>query len=1108
MSLPRFSTRRPVAIAMLFLAIALLGVISWARLPIDLLPDISYPKLVVYTSYPDVAPAEVERLITERIEAQGAAVEGVEQVTSVSREGVSLVTLRFAWGTDMDFAMLNVRERLDNVRDVMPESASRPRILRVDPESDPIMVLSVTGGGDLRETKELAETVFRRRLEQLDGLAQATVTGGLDREIEVEVDPELLQAYGLTPADVSEAFARANVSAPGGTIRQGRYRYPLRTLGEFRTVQEIAEVVVARQTTARGPSTSDEGGGGTTFRLIRLRDIGLVIDGFAEREALARLDGQEAVGLLLFKEAGANTVGVAERVEEVLEQLRVEYPTVRADVASSQAGFISAAIANVAQSLAAGGVLAFLVLFLFLRDPRYPVVVAAAIPVSLLGTFSLMQATGVSLNIMSLGGLALGVGMLVDNSIVVLENIFRHRERGLGATEAAAVGAEEVTGVITASTLTTIAVFVPIVYVEGVAGELFRDLSLAIGFSLITSLLVALTLLPAWAARFGGPPRRRWTPAQITTLPPAAPGLAHRAARLVRLAGRGALAMAQGARLLGRDLLEFWGSAAGGLLRQAFTPLLAAFDRGFTAFAERYDRALVWALDRPRAVLGGAALALLVAVTTGLLLRRDLLPDVDQGAFEVRVVLPEGSGLEATAAATATVEAALRADPEVETVFSRIGRDARAYGEGEEEADLNNALLQVRVASGAVTNAVIERVRPVVEAVPGAVVTLQAGRVTTLGRLLSGEAADVAVRVRGQDIDRAYAVAEQVRTRLAELDRMDNVRIGSGRGTPEVHVEILRDRAAAYGIDPSQVADAVDRTMRGARATEFVDFDRKIAVMVRYPEDLRHSITTLGTLRVEGIPLRELVRVEEVLGPAEVRREDQGRLVTVYADVTRGGLDAAIANIREELHEFPASADQRLEVGGENEEMRRSFRGLALAFGLAVVLVYMILAAEFESFRHPFTILTAIPLAVTGAVLALAVTGNGINTMSLIGFVILIGIVDNDAIVKVDFINQARATGLQVREAILEAGCVRLRPILMTTVTTALGLLPMSLGIGRGADLQAPMAVAVIGGLAVATLLTLVVIPVIYLVIEEGIGAERLPAMITSSAAALTESAD
>ena len=441
-------------------------------------------------------------------------------------------------------------------------------------------------------------------------------------------------------------------------------------------------------------------------------------------------------------------------------------------------------------------------------------------------------------------------------------------------------------------------------------------------------------------------------------------------------------------------------------------------------------------------------------------------------------------------------------------MFSRIGRDARAYGEGEEEADLNNALLQVRVASGAVTNAVIERVRPVVEAVPGAVVTLQAGRVTTLGRLLGGEAADVAVRVRGQDIDRAYAVAEQVRTRLAELDRMDNVRIGSGRGTPEVRVEILRDRAAAYGIDPSQGADAVDRTMRGARATEFVDFDRKIAVMVRYPEDLRHSITTLGTLRVEGIPLQELVRVEEVLGPAEVRREDQGRLATVYADVTRGGLDAAIANIREELHEFPASADQRLEVGGENEEMRRSFRGLALAFGLAVVLVYMILAAEFESFRHPFTILTAIPLAVTGAVLALAVTGNGINTMSLIGFVILIGIVDNDAIVKVDFINQARATGLQVREAILEAGCVRLRPILMTTVTTALGLLPMSLGIGRGADLQAPMAVAVIGGLAVATLLTLVVIPVIYLVIEEGIGAERLPAMITSSAAALTESAD
>ena len=397
-SLPRLSTRRPVAVAMLFLAITLLGAIAYARLPIDLLPDISYPKLVIFTSYPEVAPAEVERLLTERVEAEAAAVPGVEAVTSVSREGVSLVTLRFAWGTDMDFAMLNVRERMDNLRDVIPATATRPRILRVDPESEAIMVLSVSGGSDLWETKELAESVIRRHLDQLDGVAQAAVTGGLDREIQVEVDPERLQAYGLTPHDVSQALARANVSAPGGMIQQGRYRYPLRTLGEFRSVAEIARVVVARKAAGR---TGSQGG---SLRLIRLEDVGSVVDGFAERESIARLNGQEAVGLLLFKEAGANTVLVADAVSEVIVQLRTEYPAVRIDVATSQAGFISAAVNNLAQEVIVGGCLAFLVLFLFLRDPRYPVVVSIAIPASVMATFALLKASDVSLNIMSLGG--------------------------------------------------------------------------------------------------------------------------------------------------------------------------------------------------------------------------------------------------------------------------------------------------------------------------------------------------------------------------------------------------------------------------------------------------------------------------------------------------------------------------------------------------------------------------------------------------------------------------------------------------------------------------------------------------------------------------------
>ena len=485
-SLPRGSTRRPVAVAMLFLAIILLGVISFTRLPIDLLPDVSYPRLVVYTSYPDVAPAEVERLVTEAIEAQGAGVPGVEKVTSVSREGISLVTLRFAWGTDMDFAMLGLRERLDLVRDQLPESATRPRILRVDPASEPVMVVSVAGGEDLWQTKELAETVFRRRLEQLDGVAEASVTGGLDREIQVEVDPALLEAYNVSIEQVGQALAASNYSAPGGTILQGRYRYPIRTLGEFENVDQMRDVVVARQ-----PQYADGSQGQVQIgeRLVRLRDIGVVIDGYAEREAVAHYAGEESVGLLIFKESGANTVAVADEVRGTLDVLMGEYPSFRLDVASSQAGFIADSISNVVSALMFGGMLAFLVLFFFLRDPRYPVGVALAIPISVIGAFALMEAFDVSLNIMSLGGLALGVGMLVDNSIVVLENVFRHRELGKDALESAAIGAEEVQGAITASTLTTVSVFGPIVYVEGVAGELFGDLSLAVTFSLMASLL-------------------------------------------------------------------------------------------------------------------------------------------------------------------------------------------------------------------------------------------------------------------------------------------------------------------------------------------------------------------------------------------------------------------------------------------------------------------------------------------------------------------------------------------------------------------------------------------------------------------------------------------
>ena len=1038
MSIPSRSVRRPVAVSMLFLAVIFLGFISYVRIPIDLLPDVAYPRLVVYTQYPDVGPAEVERFVTEPIERGVSRVPGVEKVESTSREGVSLVTLRFSWGTDMDFAALNVREQLDNLRDQLPELAARPVVLRTDPNSEPIMAVSVSGATDLGSLKDLAESVFKRRLEQIDGVAEAALAGGLEREIHVEVKPRLLETYGLTVQDLLDALAAANQSAPGGTILRGRYRYALRTLGEFETVSQIAAV----------PLRVAGGGDTTAAGLVTIGDVATVEDGYKDRTSMARYNGAESVGLLLFKESGANTVRVTERVNGVLDQLRAQYGEIRIDVATNQAGFITDAISNVVQSLVLGGLLAFLVLFLFLRDPRYPIIIALAIPISVVATFALLDLAGVSLNIMSLGGLALGVGMLVDNSIVVLENVFRHREEGEGPAESAVRGAEEVQGAITASTLTTVSVFGPIIYVKGVAGELFGDVSFAVTFALMGSLLVALTLVPVMAAR--------WVA-----------GAQARPGGLVRQAFRQTA------------------HRAGHALGRAVGPGLRRFDAWFARFAEWYHHLLERALEHRGRVVGYAAGLLVIGVALGATLNRDVLPDVDQGAFTVRVDLPQGTPLEETAAMAGRLESVFLEDRAVDAVFTRVGRQEAVAGVEDEGSGLNTAILDVRLHEGAKTRAVLDRVRPQLAAFPPEAISVETGTATALGKLLGGTEADLAIRVRGDDIDATFAHAGAVAERLLSVPSLTNVRRGTEEGQPEIRVEIDRERAASYGVEPRLIATTVEQYMRGEVATEFVDFNEKVPVMVRLPESERRSLATLRELSVNGVPLRELVKTREQVGPAEIHRLEQARAVTVFADVASGGLDGAVRDAEAALRDVPAPRGIRVEIGGANEERDRSFRDLAFAFALALLLVYMILAAQFESFMHPFTILLAVPLATVGAAVALFVTRGGLNTMSLIGLVILVGIVVNDAIVKVDFINQMRAQGMELREAILEAGRVRLRPIVMTTVTTVFGLLPMALGIGRGADLRAPLAVAVIGGLISATALTLIVVPVAYDLFED-----------------------
>ncbi len=904
---------------MLVVAAVFLGAISLARLPVDLLPDVSYPQLVVSTRYAGVGPAEIERFVTEPVEQQVSTVPGVERVESASRDGVSLVTLRFAWGTDMDFAALNVREKLDNLRDALPERADRPTVLRTDPSAEPVLAVSVAGEGDPAVLQDLAESVFRRRLEQIDGVAEAAVTGGVEREIHVDVDPDALRSRRLSIGDVAAALDAANVSAPGGSVRRGRYRYAIRTLGELADVSEIGDVRIP-------PPAGDSLG-----RPVALRDVATVDDGFQERESMARFDGRDAVGLLVFKEAGANTVRVARAVDGVLDQLRGQYPELSIAVATSQAGFVSAAIGNVVQALVLGGALAFLVLILFLRDVRYPVAIALAIPISVVVTFALLDVAGVSLNVMTLGGLALGVGMLVDNSIVVLENVFRHREMGASPVEAAAMGAEEVQAAITASTLTTIAVFGPIVYVQGVAGALFGDLSWAVTFSLLVSLAVAITLLPTMAARWTG---------DVGTRGNAAGGAGEPAP-----AGAGEPGPA--------------GARRGPLRRP-----LAAFDRAFERFAAAYERALAWALDHRRAVALGTLGFVLLATAVGFALRRDVLPRVDQGEFTARLELPRGSPLERTAEAAFRLEDALRADPGVDAVFTRVGRQAAVAGFQDEESGLNTAVLEVRLKPGASTDRVLARLRRVVARLPEGSVAFETGTATALGRLLGGGESDLSVRVRGEDLDAALTYARQVEGRVGRVRSLANVRLGTEIGQPEVRVEIDRESAASYGIEPRRVAQAVEDYMQGTVATRFVDFDRRVPVVVRLPDSARRSLASLASITVDDVPVTQMIRTIEGEAPTEIRRVDQNRQVSVLADVASGGIAAAASNIRAAHRRRSAAAGPARGRGGENEELRQSFRGLGFAFLLAMLLVYMILAAQFESLLHPFVVLLAVPMGV------------------------------------------------------------------------------------------------------------------------------------------------
>ena len=1086
MKIARFSIRRPVATAMAFLAVVLLGFVSLRRLSVDLLPDIGYPRLSVVTRFPGVAPEEMETLITAPLESAVSRIPGLREVDSVSREGISFLTLEFAWDTDMDFALLHTREELDNVREGLPLDAENPVIVPLDPGARPIIVLAVTGERSLLELREFCEEVLKPRLEQIDGIGSADIAGGAEREIRVELDPALVSLYGLSLDDISRRIDAFNRDLQGGIIRKGRFQYALRVAGEFGNVAEIGETSL-KTTGKRG--------------VVRLKDVARIVDSVKERQGLARLDGRESVGILVRKASGANTVRVTRAANGVLEDIRKENPAIAIRLVSEQGKFIEEAVAATMDEIVGGGILAFLVLLLFLQELRTPIIIGVVFPVSIVATFNLLYFGGITLNIMSLGGLALGVGMLDDCAVVVSENIFRHRSLGKGPREAAEVGAREVGMAVTATALTTIVVFLPVIYVHGVAGRLFRDAALTVTFSLMSSLLVSLTLLPMLASResangnegggAGTAPIRRPEPG--TEVAPHVTRL-RRLSRMVLRSFGIALGFTAGFVL---QLTAFALKIVSLPFRPVMKTVAQSFNRGYERLVAFYDRSLIRCLEHKGPVLAAFLVFLGLMTFAGTQIRQELMPGLGTSSFEVRLWTPVNYSLDETALVVASLEMWLAARPETRLTYSQTGL-VDATEALDPDVSLNSARIMVEASSPAACGRLIDEFGRTFPTYAGVAFSVIRER-SVLAQSMAVSGSDVGLKVRGDDLDRIGEIATGLASRLKAVPGIVEVNADVGEGKPEFVIRIKDEAPAKYpGLDPGALGDRIVDSVRGRVATRFRELDKSYDIRVRLDEGTQTNVESLLDELVPCgnalIPLRELVTREITRGPREIRRGNQQREVLVTAGLQGAKLSQVAPRIQETIAEIPLPPGYRIVFGGEREEMERSFRGLLAAFLLAILLNYMIMAAQFESLLRPLIILVTVPMGLCGSVLAMLLTGTTWNVISVIGMVVLLGIVVDNAIVKIDYTNQLRKQGMGLREAIVEGSRVRLRPILMSTATTLVALVPLSLGIGRGAELLQPLGVVVIGGLSFSTLLTLVIIPVIYEIVEARKESRRMTA--------------
>ena len=1083
MSLVEFSTRRRVTVAMVTFTFVLFGFIALRDLKVNLLPDLSYPTLTVRTEYTGAAPAEIETLISEPVEEAVGVVKRLRKLKSISRTGQSDVVLEFAWGTDMDQASLEVRDKLDILR--LPLEAKAPVVLRFNPSTEPVMRLVLTTPGnasgseraELMRLRRYADNELKKRLEPVDGVAAVKVGGGLEDEVQVLVDADRLSQLNIPVSLVIDRLRQENVNISGGRIEEGSERYLVRTVNQFSDLNQMRDLLV---TNLNGVP-------------IRLRDVATVEQGYKEREAVIRFKGREAVELAIYKEGDANTVAAADSVRKALRAMETanqatppggagpgtpgtyKIDGIPVQTIEDQSKFIRNALAEVKFEALIGGVLSILIIFFFLRDGWSTFVIGLSLPVSIIATFFFMDRLGLSLNVMSLAGLALATGMVVDDSIVVLESIAKARERGLGVLQAAIAGTREVSMAVVASTLTTVAVFFPLVFVQGVAGQLFKDQALTVSIALMISLIVSLTLIPMLSSITGKAPMSfkperphpDWTPQ-------------NKVARAAAVAGRGARSGVRwGSFGLAVGVITAFRALFGGvgfILAKVGEFILRPYERA----AKWYVRILPRALEKPWLILGSSTAAFILALGVASTLGTDLIPQLAQDRFEMTARLPPGTQLRETDALVRAVQKAHSQDVDVEALYGVSGTgtrlDANPTESGENVAKLS-VVLGENYSKGTEA-AVTERMRATMAAYPD--IQVKFGRPE-----LFSFSTPLEIELRGQDLEAIQKAGRKLAELLQASPHFADVKSSVQQGSPEIQIRFDQERAAALGLTSRQIADQVVRQVRGEVATRYSFRDRKIDVLVRGREKDRASVSDIRRIIVNPqsdrpVTLESVADVVETEGPSEIHRADQTRVALVSSNLRNVDLGTAVAEVRQLVADNPLGTDIKLAFGGQSEELESSINSLLFAFGLAIFLVYLVMASQFESLLHPFVILFAIPLAMVGAVAALWLSDSPVSVVVFIGLILLVGIVVKNAIVLIDKVNQLREEGVAKKEAICQGAASRLRPIIMTTMTTLFGFAPLAFFGGDGAEVRAPMAITVIGGLAVSTILTLVVIPIMY----------------------------